>query len=45
MPVVKDQDPDADVLEPLLLLALNSTDSVEWEDLQAKVSESYLRWL
>jgi len=36
LPVIKDQDPEADDHEPLLLLALNSTDAVEWEDLLAK---------
>ncbi|KIM88723.1 hypothetical protein PILCRDRAFT_813694 [Piloderma croceum F 1598] len=36
LPVVKDQDPEADALDPLLLLALNSTNSVEWENLLAK---------
>jgi len=33
---VNDQEFEADAHEPLLLLALNSTDSVEWENLQAK---------
>jgi len=36
LPVVKDLDPEADDCEPLLLLALNSTDAVEWEDLHSK---------
>jgi len=36
MPVEIDQDPGAGDHEPLLLLALNSTDAVEWEDLQTK---------
>jgi hypothetical protein len=38
LPVVEEQDAQADAHEPLLLLALNSTDSVDWEDMQAKVS-------
>jgi len=36
LPVVKNQDVEVDAHEPLLLLALNSTDNVEWEDMRAK---------
>jgi len=35
LPVMKDG-PEASGREPLLLLALNSTDAVDWENLQAK---------
>lgn len=37
-----EQVPQAEEREPLLLLALNSTDAIEWEDLQEKASRDLL---
>ena len=39
LPVTEDSDSETDDYEPLLLLALNSTDEVDWEDLLAKVRQ------
>jgi len=36
LPVGREQEHEADEHEPVLLLALNSTDVVEWEDLQER---------
>jgi len=36
LPVMKEHDPEVEAHEPLLLLALNSTDSVEWDNLLTK---------